>query len=51
MTIAITAPWVALTLTRRPSFVTSALFVAWNVFGILDHVVSISDAAINQSLA
>jgi hypothetical protein len=51
MTIAITAPWVALALVRRPGFATSLLFVAWNVFGILDHVVAIGDAAINQSLA
>jgi hypothetical protein len=51
MTIAITAPWVALALVRRPGFATSPLFLAWNVFGILDHVVAVSDAAINQSLA
>jgi hypothetical protein len=51
MTIAITAPWVALALVRRPGFATSPLFVAWNVFGILDHIVAVSDAAISQSLA
>ena len=51
MAIAITAPWVALALVRRPGFATSPLFVAWNVLGILDHVVAVSDAAINQSLA
>jgi hypothetical protein len=51
MAIAVTAPWVALTLVRRPAFATSRLFVAWNVFGILDHVVAVSDAAISASLA
>jgi hypothetical protein len=51
MAIAITAPWVALALVRRPGFATSPLFVAWNLFGILDHVVAVSDAAIYQSLA
>jgi hypothetical protein len=51
MAIAVTAPWVALTLVRRPAFATSPLFVAWNVFGILDHVVAVSDAAISASLA
>ena len=51
MTIAITAPWVAIALVRRPGFATSWLFVAWNVLGILDHVVAVADAAINQSLA
>jgi hypothetical protein len=51
MAIAITAPWMALALVRRPGFATSPLFVAWNVLGIFDHVVAVSDAAINASLA
>jgi hypothetical protein len=51
MVIAITAPWVALALVRRPGFATSPLFVAWNLVGIVDHVVAVSVAAINQSLA
>jgi hypothetical protein len=51
MAIALTAPWVALALARRPGFATSTWFLAWNVLGILDHVVAVSDAAINQSLA
>src|SRR5262249_55497206 len=49
--IAITAPWVALALVRQPGFATSPMFVAWNVLGILDHVVAVSNAAIHQSLA
>jgi len=51
MAIALTAPWVALALVCRRGFATSPLFVAWNVLGILDHVVSVSDAAIIQRLA
>ena len=51
MAIAITAPWVALALVRRPGFAASRLFVAWNLLGILDHVVAVSDAAISQGLA
>ena len=51
MAIGFTAPWVALTLVRRPGFATSPLFVAWNLFGILDLVVAVSVAAISQSLA
>jgi hypothetical protein len=51
MAIAITAPWVALAVVRRPGFVTSPLFVVWNLLGILDHILSVSNAAINQSFA
>jgi hypothetical protein len=51
MAIAITAPWVALAVVRRPGFATSPLFVVWNLLGILDHVLAVSIAAINQSLA
>ena len=51
MAIGITAPWVALALLRRARFATSPLFVAWNLFGILDLVVAVSVAAISQSLA
>jgi hypothetical protein len=51
MAIGITAPWVALALVRRPAFATSPLFLAWNLFGILDLVVAVSNGAINQSLA
>jgi hypothetical protein len=51
MFIALTAPWVALALVRRPSFGASRLFVTWNLLGILDLVVAVGGAAINQSLA
>ena len=39
MVIGVTAPWVALALTRNPRFATSKPFVAWNIFGIFDFAV------------
>src|SRR5215470_9852718 len=39
--VALAAPWVCLALIRRPAFAASPLFVAWNLFGILDLVVAI----------
>jgi len=39
MAIGVTAPWVALALTRNPRFATSKPFVAWNIFGIFDFAV------------
>src|SRR5215470_13651398 len=41
ITVALAAPWVCLALIRRPAFAASPLFVAWNLFGILDLVVAI----------
>jgi hypothetical protein len=49
--IGLTAPWVAIALVRRPGIACSRLFVVWNLFGILDLVVAVGAAAINQSLA
>lgn len=46
--IGITAPWVALALIRRPSFVTSRQFVIWNLLGILDLVVAVSFGALSS---
>jgi hypothetical protein len=51
MAIGFTAPWVTLALVRRPGFAASPLFLAWNLFGILDLALAVSNAAINQSLA
>jgi hypothetical protein len=51
MAIGFTAPWIVLALVRRPSFVVSRLFVVWNVLGILDLVVAVSNAALIQSRA
>ena len=39
MLIGVTAPWVAIALTRNPQFLASKTFVAWNVFGIFDFAV------------
>jgi hypothetical protein len=46
--IGVTAPWVALALVRRPSFVASPQFVAWNLFGILDLIVAVSTGALSS---
>jgi hypothetical protein len=51
MAIGLTAPWMALALVRRAGFASGRLFVVWNLLGILDLVVAVSDAAINQRLA
>jgi hypothetical protein len=51
MAIGLTAPWVALALMHRPSFIASKTFVAWNLFGILDLVVAVSSGALNSVLA
>jgi len=49
--IGVTAPWVALTLVRRPGFATSRGFVAWNWFGILDLVVAVGTGGLHSALA
>src|SRR5262245_39651567 len=49
--IGVTAPWVALALVRRPGFATSRVFVAWNVFGILDLVVAVGSGGLHSTLA
>jgi hypothetical protein len=46
--IGVTAPWVTLALIRRPTFVTSRLFVVWNLLGILDLVVAVSTGALSS---
>jgi len=46
--IGITAPWVALALIRKPSFVNSRQFVIWNLLGILDLVVAVSLGALSS---
>ena len=48
MAIGLTAPWVALALARRPAFAGGWLFVVWNLLGILDLIVAVSVAAVNQ---
>ena len=49
--IGITAPWVILALIQRPGFKNSFLFVAWNLFGILDLIVAVTTGAISSGLA
>lgn len=46
--IGVTAPWVALALIRRPTFVASRQFVIWNLLGILDLVVAVSAGALSS---
>lgn len=48
--IGVTAPWVAFALIRRPTFVASRQFVAWNLLGILDLVVAVSTGALGSGL-
>ena len=42
MAIGVTAPWIVLSLVRRPGFAASGAFVRWNLLGILDLVVALS---------
>jgi hypothetical protein len=51
MAIGLSAPWVALALIRRPGFVGSKLFIAWNLFGILDLAVAVGTGALGAVLA
>lgn len=49
--IAATAPWVLLALVRRPDFVGSRAFVAWNWLGILDLLLAVGTGALDSALA
>src|SRR5262245_44541250 len=40
--IGVTAPWVMISLVRRPEFARSPTFVAWNLLGILDLLVAVT---------
>jgi hypothetical protein len=42
MAIGVSAPWIILALTHRPTFAASKTFLAWNIFGILDLVLAIT---------
>jgi hypothetical protein len=48
MAIGLTAPWVAATLTRQPSFAASGRFRLWTALGMLDLVGAIADGALNM---
>ncbi len=51
MVIGLTAPWVIMALIQRPDFESSPLFIAWNLFGILDLIVAIGTGALSSGLA
>jgi hypothetical protein len=51
MAIGATAPWMMMALVREPGFATSAAFIRWNLFGILDLVVAISIGTLSTLLA
>jgi hypothetical protein len=47
--IEVSAPWVALALVRRPGFVSSRVFVVWNLLGILDLVVAVGSGGLHSA--
>jgi hypothetical protein len=51
MAIGFTAPWIILSLARRPDFATSATFIRWNVLGILDLVVAVTIGTVSAALS
>ncbi len=51
MAVGVTAPWMLLGLLREPGFATSAKFIRWNLFGILDLVVALSLGTLSALLA
>jgi hypothetical protein len=51
MAIGFAAPWMVLSLIRRPDFAASAAFIRWNVLGIVDLVVAISLGTLNATLS
>lgn len=46
--IGVTAPWIMFALIRRPTFVASPLFVAWNLFGILDLIIAVGTGVLSS---
>jgi hypothetical protein len=50
MAIGVTAPWMLVSLIRRPRFAASRGFVTWNVLGTLDLVVAVSSGAVGPLL-
>jgi hypothetical protein len=49
--IAVTAPWLLVTLIRRPNFAASPTFIVWNTLGIVDQCVSVGSGALSSVLA
>ncbi len=50
MIVGMTAPWVMLALIRRPEFVRSKWFLAWNLFGMLDLISAVTDGGMASFL-
>ena len=50
MLVAGTAPWIAMTLVRRPSFAASQSFRSWNWLGIADLVIAVSCGTLASGL-
>ena len=50
MLVAVTAPWIAMTLVRRPSFAASRSFRTWNWLGIVDLVIAVSCGTLASGL-
>lgn len=51
MAIGATAPWIMLSLSRRPDFASSRSFRVWNLLGILDLVVAVGVGGLSSALA
>jgi hypothetical protein len=47
----VTAPWIVLSLIRRPGFASSRAFRLWNWLGLLDLVVAIGLGALSTAIA
>jgi hypothetical protein len=48
ITVAILTPWIVLSLAADDQFPRSPLFLAWNLFGIVDFLVAIATGALDQ---
>jgi hypothetical protein len=51
MAVGFVAPWIILSLVRRPDFAASAAFRRWNVLGIVDLVVAVSLGTLSSILS
>jgi len=51
MAIGFAAPWMVLSLIRRPDFAASAAFFRWNVLGIVDLVVAVGLGTLSATLS
>jgi len=51
MAVGFAAPWIILSLVRRPDFAASAAFRRWNVLGIVDLVVAVSLGTLSAILS